>query len=266
MRAFVDTTVLCDAIGLSSEAKARAARAALARYKLTEIPAYGLKELQAGPLSSWLLAHNILVNEETIPAAQERLSKVSAFKPRQNVVTSQALLSGLIAVAEAAKDARGPDYDVKAELENYLCRRILSVWEKRRAIAEVVQPLNCYVDDDLELANKQLRFPEGSSCRKGACCGAASELKKEERSVRTILVALRPPKVLSKEKHETARRRGALKEVLARDSKDFPKKDCRALGDAYFCIMSPDGSDILTTNLSDFAPMAAALGKTISTP
>lgn len=265
-RAFVDTTILCEAIGLASEKKAKAALAALSRYKLTEVPTYGLKELRAGPLSSWLLAHNVLVAEDTIEAAQERLNKLSSFKPRQNVVTSQALLSGLVAVAQVGRAESGSDYDVKTELENYLCRRILAVWEKRRTISNVVQPLSCFVDEELELEERQLRFQGGSGCVTKASCGAAIELKKEQGDVKKILVALRPPKEQASEKHETGRRRGALKEVLARDSKDFPKKDCRALGDAYFCIMSPKDAEILTTNLKDFEPMAAALGKTLSSP
>lgn len=260
-KAFVDTTILCDAIGLSSQAKEQAAQAALGKYAVTEVPIYGLKELRAGPFSSWLLAHNILVAEDTIEAAQERLARVSAFKPRQNVVSTQALLRGLIQVAQTKKIAA--DYDVKTELENYLCRRILSIWSKRKSIAKVVQPLGCFVDEELELENRQLRFVGGSGCLTKANCGAAAELKKNPESVRKILGALRPPKTGTPEKQETGRRRGALKEVLAKGPDDFPKKDCRALGDAYFCIMCPDDSDILTTNRVDFEPMAAVLGKVV---
>lgn len=273
-KAFVDTTVLCDAIGLSSSTKAQStALTALAQYKQTQTPIYGLKELRSGPLASWILTYNVLVSSKTIEEAADRLNRQSSYRPRQASVVSRALISGLVAVVETMKSGGKTDvnFDEKAELENHLLRRILTSWSKRRSVvSQVVQPLVCFIDDELELVNKQIRFAgTGAGCVTDASCGAAIELKKHPSEIEKLLVALRPPKKKGQEfseKRETSRRRGALKEVLARSPDKFPRKDCRALGDAYFSIMAPTDCEILTTNLSDFKPMAEALGKKLKSP
>lgn len=273
-KAFVDTTVLCDALGLSSPQKAQVALTALAKYAHSETPVYGLKELRSGPFASWMLTYNVLVVSKTIDEANDRLNRQTAFRPRQASVASRALIAGLMAVVQSLKamDKGHVNFDEKAALENYLLTQILTSWQKRRSIVNrVVQPLTCFVDDELELVNKQVRFVGArTGCITGVSCGAAIELRKQATQIDKLLVALRPPKKKKpeegKEKHETSRRRVALKEVLARLPNEFPRKDCRALGDAYFCIMAPVDCEILTTNVSDFEPMAAALGKKLKTP
>ena len=272
--AFVDTTVLCNALELSGQKKATEAKAALSRYTRTESPVYSLKELRAGPLSSWILAHNIVAAESTIEDAVARLGKASAFKPRQGSVSSFAIISGLIdaihQMNSGSKPAGEPEFDAKLDLENHLAIRILKAWKKRRTVVtKIVQPLACFVDGELELVDRQLKFEGGAECSKRASCGAALELKKRSSIVTQLLKSVFPPPPkgqTSKEKHEKTRRRQALKEVLANAAADFPRKDCRALGDAYFCVMSPDGSDILTTNFSDFDEMAKELGKPLAAP
>jgi hypothetical protein len=44
------------------------------------------------------------------------------------------------------------------------------------------------------------------------------------------------------------------------------RKDCQALGDAYFAFFAPDDADILTTNLKDHCPLAESIGKTAVGP
>ncbi|HUX90719.1 MAG TPA: hypothetical protein VMV48_08525 [Gallionellaceae bacterium] len=268
--AFLDTTIFCDALGLSTPARKQVASSALAKYQKTEAPFYALKELRAGPLASWILAHNILVAHNTILEAVDRISRATAFKPRQGSVASKAIISGMVAVLAQIKISKNPkDYDEKTELENYLCRYIFKQWQKRRTIVnQIVQPLSCFIDSDLILDGKLIRFAGDSpECSKASSCGAAIELKKYPEEIDKILIALRPPKTIAgTEKRETTRRRAALKEVLNRASNEFPRKDCRALGDAYFCIMAPSNSEILTTNASDFEPMTQVLNKILTIP
>ena len=273
-KAFVDTTILCDALGLSSLPKAQTtALTALAQFKQTEAPIYGLKELRSGPLASWMLVYNVLVASKSIEEATDRLNRQSSFRPRRASIVSRALISGLLAVMQSIKVRRKMhvNFDEKAELENHLLRCITKFWRKRQSVvSRLVQPLACFVDDELELVDKQVRFAGASAgCVTGASCGAAIELKKHPIEINKILVALRPPKKRANEapeKRETSRRRAALKEVLARAPNEFPRKDCPALGDAYFCIMAPTDCEILTTNRSDFEPMAEALGKKLKSP
>ena len=273
-KAYVDTTILCDVLGLSGEDKAKKASSALARYNKTQTPVYGLKELRVGPLSSWVLAHNVLVAHNTIEEAIDRLSRITSFKPRQQTVALRAIIYSLTAALaasrrEAASGQVSTVVDEKSELENFLCTFITVRWNRRRSLVdEIVQPLSCFIDGELQLTDRQLRFSNDTAdCTSRATCGAAICLKDRKQDTEKIVRALRPPKKgVSNQKHETTRRRGALKNVLSKQAKEFPRRDCRALGDAYFCIMAPNDSDILTTNLSDFLPMAQELGKTVKSP
>lgn len=220
-KAFVDTTILCDALGMSTKIRGQVATEMLGKYGQTEAPYYGLKELRAGPLSYWIYAHNVLVAEKTIEDAIDRVRRSGGFKPRKAAISSGAITNGLLAVISELKRAAAPkDYDEKAELQNYLCRRIFKFWNKRRSVvSRIVQPLSCFTDSDLTIDENQLiRFAgDGSECSKSASCGAANELHRHPVEVNTILEALRPPKTIEKgEKRETTRRRSALKEVLAR--------------------------------------------------
>lgn len=271
-KAFVDTTILCNALELSGGRRAQSAVAALREYSSTETPYYALRELRAGPLSSWILAHNVLTAENSIEDAVERLGRMSAFRPRQGAVTSLSIITGLLGVLDKQRQAAGAgtiqDFDPKTALEDYLAIQILKAWKKRRSITtKVVQPLACFVDSELKLEDRLLKFDGGAECAKGAACGAALELKKRSPVVTQLLKKVfSPPPKGNVEKREKTRRRQALKEVLAKAPADFPRKDCRALGDAYFCVMAPDDSEILTTNASDFEEMADELGKALKIP
>jgi len=233
-KAFLDTTILCNALELSGTTKAKVAQDALDSYDSTEAPVYSLKELRAGPLSSWILAHNVIAAESSIEDAIERLGKMSSFKPRQGSVSSFALITGLLGVIRQQKEANPsknhPDFDEKALLENHLALRILRAWKKRRSVAsKVVQPLACFVDQELLLVDRQLKFDGGSECAKGIACGAALELKKHSAVVTQLLKNVFPPPPkgeISKEKREKTRRRQALKEVVSHAPANFPRKDC----------------------------------------
>ena len=65
---------------------------------------------------------------------------------------------------------------------------------------------------------------------------------------------------------EDARRREALKKLAVHPNSRFERKDCRALGDAYFAFFAPTNADILTTNIKDHLPLASALGKKAVSP
>jgi hypothetical protein len=272
--AFIDTTILCNALNFSSKEDQNIALAALGCYKKTEIPYYALRELKAGPMSYWILAHNYLATESSIEEARSRISKAGAFKPRQKTLGLEIIINGYDAVMqllkEKAKSNYVPEFDEKTELENYIARKILKAWYNRNNIANLtIQPLSCFTDSELEFEGRNLRFEDKRfGCRSDVTCGAAVNLKNQQADLDTILEVLRPPKekLETQEKQETTGRRSALKEISKKAPKDFPHKKCRSIGDAYFCIMAPNDSDILTTNKIDFEPLAKALRKNLVVP
>lgn len=268
IRAFAESTVVCNALPLPcvGSAKARVAAGALAAYVSTEAPVYALKELRVGPLAALMLMHNLLAEHATIESALDEFQRKTSFTPRKWGVSSRAIIASLLQVihqlrARTAEELlREDEPDVKTALEDVFCQKILQAWQRRHEIVDrYTHPLSCFVDGELELTDRLLRLPtEREDCVKGAPCGAAAELRRMPKEVRALLRALRPAKG---EKGQTSTGRQALKEVLVHDAKSFPRNHCRALGDAYHCIVAPADRDLLTTNCADFKPMARVLNK-----
>jgi hypothetical protein len=65
---------------------------------------------------------------------------------------------------------------------------------------------------------------------------------------------------------EDKNRREVLRNLVVHPMRRFERRDCQMLGDAFFAIFAPEDTDILTTNLKDHAPLAAALGKNAVAP
>src|SRR5262249_311169 len=67
-------------------------------------------------------------------------------------------------------------------------------------------------------------------------------------------------------KREVVRRRQALNRLRRHPTKPYDETHCRALGDAVFALDCPANGEILTTNVVDPAPLAAALNLTVRSP
>jgi predicted nucleic acid-binding protein len=157
-RAFVDTSVLTDALLKPGEPRKRA-NAALARFTATLLPVYAIKEFQAGPFASYCWMHNVLVNEQSLSRAMQRVQAVS--RTPQRYLTSTAMeamaiatstaLGAMDAVTAQAKYGPQTTFDVvgAAEVRLNLRSLILRAWRKRRRVTTaVVNPLSCYNEAD----------------------------------------------------------------------------------------------------------------------
>ncbi len=266
-KAFVDTTVLCDLLLPTSRAQSKtAAAAALRSYTETELPSYALREFRAGALGYLVLLYNVLVAHDTIEAALERFETLTARKPRQHVAGVKAIIRGMLCVRTADPN-EWTESAIKKQLETWLCGEISQAWQQRRDnFDRVVQPLACFIEGELEIVDDQLVTTGGTlHCDSLARCSAAAALKGKSGEVDLVLKALRPAKG-SFASTEIGSRRKALKEILRVRPDRFDKRRCRAIGDAYFCIMAPKDSAVLTTNIRDFKPMADVLGITVKAP
>jgi hypothetical protein len=65
---------------------------------------------------------------------------------------------------------------------------------------------------------------------------------------------------------EDKNRREALRMLAVHATSRFERKDCRALGDAFFALFAPVDADVLTTNLKDHCPLAESVGKRAMAP
>jgi predicted nucleic acid-binding protein len=258
-KAFVDTTILVDAL-IGPPRRQAAAKLKLKFFTETQVPVYAFKEMRAGPLSHLVYTYNLLASRATFEEVTTQLSVLGQFQSRRFSVGMTSLVNGLIAAGCSTQS----EEDKKRSVQAWLLREIQKAWMRRRKLTtKVVSPLACFSEGDYQLQpDGRLRSPAGL-CSAGLPCSAALHLKGREKQVSLLVEALRPKKGEAVKK-ESSNRRHALKEVAKRRAGEMPKKYCRALGDAYICIMAPQDAQLLTTNLSDFEPLAKALGKRVA--
>ena len=96
-RAFVETTVLVDALLKRRSDTGIKAIEALRRFETTELPVYAIKEFQSGPLKNFAWFHNKLATTKSFAAAVTALQKMAMTPRRYTVATA---LEGLREAAE----------------------------------------------------------------------------------------------------------------------------------------------------------------------
>ncbi|HME58551.1 MAG TPA: hypothetical protein VKF63_09440, partial [Terracidiphilus sp.] len=134
-------------------------------------------------------------------------------------------------------------------------------WRDRRKVTtEVVQELDCfpenppYLDEELRIMTLGKR-----GCPSNEDCHYATELRKRTRDLNLLLQVIK-----GSDRREDIRRRKALNLLVRTPNRKFENEDCRGLGDAYFALNCPESATILTSNKKDHAPLAEALGKSVT--
>src|SRR5271165_767343 len=74
-KAFVDTSVLTDALLKAGDASKRAI-SAIRGFEYSETPVYALKEFAGGPLKYWIWAHNKLVKNRSLGKTLLEISRL----------------------------------------------------------------------------------------------------------------------------------------------------------------------------------------------
>ncbi|MCZ8292544.1 MAG: hypothetical protein O9312_03425 [Hylemonella sp.] len=280
MGCYIDTTIVCavadDLPNLASTSKQH-----IDANQPGAIPYYALRELVAGPLKTLCAAHSLLARSESIADAFRCVMNLPPIVGR----TKQGQLSALIQTlgqcltltpTDLAAAPRQPiDDPVRRKMTHNLAINIQRQWSlaKRIPNTKTSHQLACFADGDFDFNETgELKGPNGRfQCDPSQPCSAAAHLRGKLGEVQTLVDVLHPSKLTPElaDKRENVRRRGALKEVIRLQKGErtsFPKKDCRALGDAYFAVMCPPGSHVLTTNFVDHDLLCTALGKTAIKP
>jgi len=268
--AFVETTVLADAL-LKRGVRRKAARAALARYTRTLLPAYAIREFRVGPLYNYCWLHNKLASSGSYAAALDALHSLSMTPRRYRVATA---LEALTAVAarfgkegfEAAQAKHPEAQNSDALLANYyrtaVRSLVLCAWASRRKLTtDVVVPLACLPETAPRLRRGLLEL-EPRDCRPIGECSMAGEFRRRKKE----LALLRTANEKLPETGEQKRRGKALRALTRTPKREVTPVVCRNLGDAVFSLLAPAKAVILTTNRRDHEPLAAALGKSVETP
>ena len=265
MQTIVDTTVFTDVL-LKSDTQRTKAKAALAASSETLLPAYAVKEFKQGPLHSYVWFHNKVVVAGSWPEAINAIRSNLGYRRYLPATALQALQDFFGSIAQqlpADITQRYPGMTVEqaqlSELQIWLKQRIMRAWLKRRKVATVINPLSCYVEAEIETKASGQLDDKPTACNVPDCClrqrynGNLEAVKKLQQACIGT-------------KNEVVKRRQALDRLISHPTKPYEEKHCRALGDAVFALECPAGGEILTTNIVDHEPLAAALNLTVRAP
>lgn len=260
---YLDTTVLIEAL-FKTGRRRRKARVAVQGFAKSLLPVYAIKEMSAGALSYAMWLYNRLSETHSMKKTYDAVT--SNIKQPNRVTTSLELLQATSEAFRGADfaDARTPAQTDRmlAEMNALALRRIIvNGWRNRRKVTtDVVQELDCfpenppYIDEELRIMTMGK-----SSCPSIRDCHYASELRKRPDDLNSLLQVLK-----GSTRREDIRRRKALNVLTRTPKRSFDNDKCRWLGDAYFALNCPKNATILTSNQRDHAPLAEALGKSVT--
>jgi hypothetical protein len=270
-KAYVDTTILTNIL-LKSGDTHDVCLAALGRYEATQTPCYAIKEFSAGPLSYWIWCHNKLKMSESVPDTMAAINVLFATPGRNRAATALEALSE--AMGHAVADTRfgklvdkygrsAAEHTAFADRHRYWIRRkINKAWAMRRSVSKPIQEIPCFEENAPGVDEKGLLGPKSWRCKPMPDCALAPALKADI----SALIKLRDAILVQPTKPENQRRLKALRDIIRTPKRPIDEISCRRLGDAIFAFFAPVDSVILTTNLKDHQPLAAALGKSVEAP
>jgi hypothetical protein len=280
MGCYIDTTVVC-AIAEPNPLLSQSSQAHIDKNQPAAIPYYALRELVAGPLKTICAAHTRLSKAADITQAFQSVLSLPPVSGRTKQGQMAALVQALGQCLSLTPKqiSSNPDQSldpaIRRRMTQYLAIAVQRQWASAKKIPRTTNAhqLACFEDGDFDYNEENdLVGPNGRfQCDPKQPCSAALHLRTKTTEVEKLIESLHPKNLSSElaNKRENVRRRGALKEIQRsqRSSQSgFPKRDCRALGDAYFAIMCPPGSHVLTTNMVDHEPLCSALGKAAIKP
>jgi len=267
---FIDTTVLVHAARRDEPMYSQARRFAEANLPAL-LADYALRELFAGVIQILCDAHNRVLAADNAAEATASILRLASFAARTSVAKAVAI-SDALSRALGGAAPRTP-MDMKREVLQDLMVSAARLWRNAQRVQffEQTQPLSCFGKGDIAIdaATSALRGPGDSfGCLRKERCAAALYMFEHKEDIGRLIEALHPDKLspVLANKQESKSRRKALKELVSRGPKDFRKNYCRALGDAYFALMCPPGSIVLSTNLQDYDVLCGALNKEVRTP
>jgi hypothetical protein len=263
--AFVDTTILADALLKEGDRKKQAEQA-LAAFDGSELPVYAIKEFKAGPLQHYVYLYNKLSKTGSLSKTLEALKNLPHPYHKRKQSTA---LEGLSAVwkdvgeenlSEITEEASGdPDLHsfVTDRIRLGVKRKILKAWRRRRDLtSDVVNELPCYEESEPRERRGELHLDDKKCDPSPECC-MADDFRADDEATSSLMEAIEN----LPENPENGRRYSVLKTLHEDANTHIKNKECRDLGDAVFAFYCPSESTILTTNVKDHRALAEAMGK-----
>lgn len=268
-KAYVETTVLANALFKPGESSRRAANA-IGRFTITQLPVYAIKELHGGILQYFVWFHNKCAQLRSYEAVLASVHSVIGRQPYRAAAALEAMKSCFEEAKGITNGGLVEKYGADASYDASVCdlmranvgMLVLKAWARRRSTTtEIVDPLPCYLERGPVEVKGILELPS-ARCAVDECC-MATNLKRRKEDLRKLLevTAAQEP-----QKEELKRRGKVLRQLLEKPSEPLNEESCRRLGDAVFALFASIDATILTTNIKDIGPLASALNKTAETP
>jgi hypothetical protein len=231
------------------------------------LPQYAIKEFKGGPLHYYVWYHNKIVEASSCQEATTVIRNNIGTRKNLPATALQTLGDFLGSIGKELPvdiGLRYPGMNLEsaqlAELRVWLKQRISKAWRKRRNLTTaVVSPQSCYVEKEFRTRLSGQLDDDPLKCNVTDC-----SLRERYRQ-RLADVRLLEQACIGTKK-EIVKRRRALGRLRRHPTAPYDEEHCRALGDAVFALECPAGGEILTTNVVDHAPLAAALNLTVRSP
>jgi hypothetical protein len=266
-KAYIETTILTNALIKPGSKKEIKAKAALLRFDQTFLPVYSIKEWKCGPLDHYAYFHDKLVETRSLRYTFAAINSLNPVKHARRISTSW---EALTAAAElegsqpnVSAGGSSKDEEMADRYRLALASLVLRSWEKRRKVATTtIQDLECYTEAAPRIGKDGFLDLMPKECaREQHCC-----LWKKLIAKRELLMALRDAIPETSSRYEDRNRRKVLKQLINTPKLPLSRDQCRWLGDAVFAFFCPEDAVILTTNVGDHQPLAEALGKRATKP
>jgi hypothetical protein len=266
-KAFVETTVLANALLKPGDPRCAGALAAIKRYTETLLPVYAIKELKAGIIKNYAWFHQKLVQTKSL---SRTIQVVNSLHPSFQAYRKGSSLEALSTAVSLTAQTRPANVDFSKDEDEELADRYrLSIelllkmaWDRRRTLTtQTVQDLDCYTESAPVLNDAGVFNLIPNQCDTDEC-SLADELKAQPEALQKMWAAI--PSASTKS--EDVRRKAVLRDLIRLKRFELTPDRCRSLGDAVFAFFAPPDSVILTTNKKDMEPLAKALGKNVETP
>ncbi len=260
-KAYVETTILTDALLKPGTVKQAAALRAISSFETSLLPVYSIKEWKAGPLQTYSYVHDKLVVTGSLGDTLEAISRLHPLRAYMKNTSLEAWTAATRFVESSAGDV--PVDELVDRYRLALASLIKTSWRKRRKLTtETIQDLDCYIEAEPKIEKTKGLFDlHPMKCERDRECHLAAALKSRPEMLEKLRASI-PEKSI---RNEDRKRRAALKQLL-RPKARIDRDTCRDLGDAVFAFFCPDDAVILTTNIKDHRPLAEALGKEARTP
>lgn len=267
-KAYVDTTIIADALLKPGNPKSTAARSALKRYEQTFLPVYAIKEWKAGIVKNYAYFHEKLVQTKSLTRTIQIINSLPEQYWRYRKSTSlEALASAVHLAARTRRRDTPPAANEDRELADRYRLAIASLlirrWRERRSLTtETIQDLDCYTESPPVLDESGVFNLSPVDCDSETECCLANDLRSKPELLRKMADAI----PAASTRREDVQRRQVLRDLGRSKHFQLTPERCRALGDAVFAFFSPSDCVVLTTNLRDHLPLVTAIGKTAETP